>query len=251
MHQVIQDQAEVQKLSKNIQEGDIYVFKKAIQPSLVHSIREYLVNVGRSSLPNYQAIEEGCPNYHRVNQWDKRSYVEACFHQFAFFPWNQDVFNFFELSRPIYGLRNLLTGLPADKFMSGTPQDGCIARIAFQFYPSGSGGMNKHKDPYDHHQLTVPILTMSEKGKDFQTGGCFVEDADGKRIYVDEISEIGDAVYFNSQTAHGVEMIDKDEKLDWLSFKGRWMMLFAVNKLAGNSQIADAQDLEKVSAGVK
>ena len=65
------------------------------------------------------------------------------------------------------------------------------------------------------------------------------------RIYLDEISEPGDVVYFNAILPHGVERIDPDEKVDWLSFEGRWMLLFATNKLFDNAAIRDAVDLER------
>jgi hypothetical protein len=40
-------------------------------------------------------------------------------------------------------------------------------------------------------------------------------------------------------------MIDEGEDTDWLSFRGRWMMLFAVNRLTAATGIADAIDLEE------
>lgn len=237
----------IAEIRRNIEAGDIYVFEKVIEPTCLLAVRNYLSQVGGNSLPNYQKIEHGCPNFHRINVWDTRSYVQACFHQFIFFPWNQDIFNLFELSKDVYAMRNAIAGLPKEKFLGPVPEDGCTARIAFQFYPSGIGGMNKHCDPYDHHQLTVPTVTMSKKGSDFLTGGAYAEDASGKKIYTDEISDIGDVVYFHSQIPHGVEKIDEGQEADWLSFRGRWMMLAAVNKLADNSQIANAVDLEKQS----
>jgi hypothetical protein len=248
---IVQDDRLIATMRGNILEGDVYIVRQAIRRDLVLKIREYLTAVGKSSIPNYLPIAEGCPNFHRINYWDERAYVKGCFHQFAFFPWNQDVFNLFELARPVYALKNRLSNLPAEKFYARKPEDGCVARIAFQFYPKGTGGLNKHQDPVDHHQLSVPILTMSTKGKDFQTGGCFVEKASGEKIYVDEISEIGDAVYFNAVTPHGVEKIDADAEPDWVSFEGRWMMLFATNKLSGNTAIANARDLETGKAAAR
>ncbi|MBY0358799.1 MAG: hypothetical protein K2W82_12415 [Candidatus Obscuribacterales bacterium] len=245
--QVLENPDLLAEVRQNIEAGDIYVFERVIEPSSLLALRNYLSQIGSNSLPNYQKIEPGCPNFHRINVWDPRSYVQACFHQFVFFPWNQDIFNLFELTKDVYAMRNSITGLPKEKFLGPTPEDGCTARIAFQFYPSGLGGMNKHRDPYDHHQLTVPTVTMSQKGTDFTSGGAYAENAAGERIYTDEISDIGDVVYFNSQIPHGVETIDQEQKVDWLSFRGRWMMLVAVNKLVDNSQIADAVDLEKLS----
>ncbi len=240
---VLGDRGLIADLKERIGEGDVVVVRNAAQGELIGQMRDYLTNIGRSSLPNYRKIEPGCPNFHRMNRWDPRAYVQGCFHQFVFFPWNQDVFDFFRIFAPVYHLKNQLSGLDAEKFLGAEPEDGCTARLAFQFYPKGAGGLNLHQDPVDYHQLTVPIMVMSNKGKDFHNGGAFVECEDGSRIDLDDICQVGDVVYFNAQCRHGVEPIDPQTELDWLSFEGRWMLLFAVNRLFDNQQIPDSIDL--------
>jgi hypothetical protein len=236
---------EIQGIRQNIIDGDVYVVRNMYSKSTIAAMIEYLTGIGKYSLPNYHAIEMGAPNFHRMNNWDKRAYVKGCFHQFSFFPWNQDVFNLFELAQDVYYLKNLLSGLPRDKFMGEKPQDGCVSRLSFQFYPKGKGGLNKHADPVDHHQLAVPTLTMSKKGIDFVEGGAYVDSNNGSRIYVDEISDVGDVTFFNARLPHGVENIDPSETINWTDFKGRWMLLFAINKVISNNQIADAVDLSE------
>ncbi len=231
------------KVRSDIQDGAVYVVKKVFTQAQCSSFVEYLKCVGRSSLPNYQPIERGTGNFHRINRWDERSYVKACFHQFVFYPWNEDLFSLFELARPVFRAKNLISGNGPDRFHGRDGEDGCVMRLAFQFYPRGIGGMNLHRDPVDFHQLTVPTLTLSRKGVDFHEGGAFVQMDSGERIWTDEISDVGDVVYFNASMPHGVEIIDPHAADDWLSFEGRWMLLFAINKLAGTSQVADAQDL--------
>lgn len=231
----------------SIKNGDVFVFKNVYPKGKLLTIREYLIKVGQSSLPNYMKIEEGCPNFHRMNVWDKRSYVLACFHQFVFFPWNQDLFNFFELFKPVYNFRNIINSLPKNKFLGVEAEDGCTARLAFQFYPRGIGGMNEHIDPIDFHQLTVPMMIMSTKGKDFYSGGAYLEKSNDEKIVLDDIADCGDVIYFNAGIPHGVDKIDPDCKVDWYSFSGRWMLLFAVNKLFDNAKIDNAVDLEEKS----
>jgi hypothetical protein len=242
---LITDTGAMKEMRQNILDGDIFVAKNVYAKEIVLKIREYLSNIGRYSLPNYMPIEAGVPNSHRVSVWDERSYVKTCFHQFSFYPWNQDIFNLFKLSSEVFAVKNLLGNNPVDKFMKAIPEDGCTARLAFQFYPKGIGAMNKHKDPFDHHQSTVPMLTMSKKGVDFKIGGSYVEKSNGDIIYLDEVSELGDVIYFNPQTPHGVECIDSGTKEDWLSFEGRWTLLFAVNKVSGNKDINNSEELTK------
>ena len=237
------DGIDVDEMRQRIEEDGVCVVRNVFTRELCDRIVAYLSRVAGSSLPNYSPIELGCPNFHRLNRDDERSYVKACFHQFSFFPWNQDVFDFFELARPVYQLRNRIVRLPADHFLGRSPDDGCSARVTFQFYPSGSGHLHRHQDPYDFHQLTVPTMALTKKGDAFHTGGAYAMGTDGP-ICTDEIADPGDVVFFNAQIAHGVEMIDRDKETDWLSFRGRWMMLFAVNRLTRDSGIADAVDLE-------
>ena len=59
-----------------------------------------------------------------------------------------------------------------------------------------------------------------------------------------EITEVGDIVLFNAQTPHGVATIDPEKEVPWLSFEGRWVMLYATNKLQSEHTIQDAVDLE-------
>lgn len=240
---VLNNPETIQEIRKDIQNGDVYILKNYFSKDLIYSIREYCKRVGQNSIPNYVPIEEGAPNFHRMNRLDKRAYVKGCFHQFSFFPWNQDYFNLFELTKKAYALKNLTSNHEADKFLDSKPEDGCTARLAVQFYPKGNGLLNKHVDPVDKHQLTVPIMIMSEKGKDFIRGGAYVE-KDGKKIILDEECEMGDIVYFSAEIPHGVLPIDPEDSTPWLDFQGRWMLLLAVNKVSGNTVIANAKDLE-------
>ena len=241
--QILSNPEYAEEIREKIIQGEVFIAKQVCSPEWVQQVKTYLTRVGNSSLPNYKPIEMGCPNFHRMNRWDPRSYVKACFHQFVFFPWNQDMFNFFDVARETYQIKNVLSHNPKDKFLGQTPEEDCVSRIAFQFYPKSVGGLNKHIDPVDHHQLCVPIMIMSKKGVDFETGGVYAETANGEKIYLDAEADPGDVVYFNARIPHGVEIIDEHKKEDWLSFEGRWMMLFAINKLSTNNAIANALDL--------
>ena len=232
---VVNSPPRVAALRDTLAQGDVVIARNVLPVELLLQIRRYLSGVGSSSLPNYQKIEKGCRNFHRVNLWDARSSVPACFHQFSFFPWNQDVFDLFRLAGDIYSMRNQLCGLAPGRFLERDPQAGCAARLSFQFYPKGTGGLDKHVDPYDFYQSTVPIVIMSSKGKDFLEGGAFVERRNGEHLCIDDVADIGDVVYFNSRMPHGVDRIDPQAATDWLSFEGRWMMLAAVNRLEGNA----------------
>ena len=237
---LVGDDDRLAEVRENIAAGDVYIARRVIDPELVGEWRAYLEGIGRGSLPNYAPIEPGAPNFHRMNRNDPRAYVQGCFHQFVFFPWNQDPLELFAHCTPVYRMKNMLSGLGADMFLGQKPQDGCTARLAFQVYPRGGGFLQRHADPVDYHQLTVPIMQMTRKGVDFESGGLFVQMSDGRDLVVDDIAEPGDVVYFNAACPHGVEPIDPGAPLRWTSFAGRWMLLFAVNRLAANTAIGNA-----------
>jgi hypothetical protein len=218
----------------------LIILKKFLDSKRCDSIVDYMKNIGRSSLPNYELIQEGAKNFHRINMDDERAYVQGTFHQFSFFPWNQDVFNFFELFEKIYFLKNKFGKLNERSFLAKTAENGCVARVSVQFYPAGSGFLNKHSDPVDYHQLVVPILQLSSKGKDFREGGSYVMNNQDEKIVLDDVAEKGDVLFFNATSPHGVDTIDPNSESTWLDFQGRWAILFAVNKVAGNQNISNS-----------
>ena len=235
--------ASLREISDDLRRGDcVYVFRRVVPTGLIDSIKQYLSRVGSGSLPNYAPLSASSPNFHRIVRWeDARSTVRGCYQLFSFFPWNHDYFDLFGRFREIYHARNVLAGADPEAFIGRSPTGDLAARISFQFYPKGGGGLNKHSDPKLAYQMAVPVLTMSRKGSDFSSGGLFVEGADGSKLYLDDLSEPGDVVYFNASSPHGVDPIDPAEEQDWLSFEGRWMGLFAVNSVSSAPEYRSAE----------
>jgi hypothetical protein len=241
--QIVGDADRIAELRAEILDGTVVIARSAIDRGLVADLVEYLTRVGRNSLPTYAPIEIGASNFHRLNNSDERSYVEGSFHQFVFYPWNQDVFDLFAVTQDLFRFKSALSGMPPDLYLGREGHDGIVARLPVQFYPSGSGYMNRHQDPVGSHQLTVPTVTLSTKGVDFESGGLFVEDSEGRRCEVDDLTSPGDAVFVDARLVHGVDLVDSGDEPDWLSFHGRWSMLIATNKLANNDGVSDAVDL--------
>lgn len=59
---------------------------------------------------------------------------------------------------------------------------------------------------------------------------------------IDDFSEVGDLIFFKANLPHGVEQIDPKSESNLLNVKGRWMALFATNKLPNNNKISDFID---------
>lgn len=234
----------IQEMRNNILNNDGYIVRNMVDPALLDKIRDYLISVGRGSLPSYHHLKQGCPDFHRIHQFDQRSYVKGLMHQFMFHPWNQNIFDLFSIMKPIYNLKNLLSNLDKDAYLETTPDDGFISRLSFQYYPKGGGCIKRHSDPVDIHQLCVPVLLMSDYGEDYKEGGGYVVDADDNVLITDSHMKKGDVVFFNAQVVHGVAPVDPDEKTDWLSFAGRWICLVSVIKTMSNQAALNALQLE-------
>ncbi len=219
----------VKTIQSDIKAGKLVILRGAVDAQWCKKVVNYLSVVGSSSLPNYSSIVPGAANFHRINDSDQRSFVKGCFHQFVFYPWNQDFLNFFDRLKKFYELKNLVSNISAGKFLLDSDMN-YTARIAAQFYPSSKGYLNLHRDPVFEHQLCVPTVTLSKKGTDYQKGGAVFITNKGKKINIDDISEVGDVTLFDASLVHGVDAIDPDLDVDWLNFKGRWMLLLAVNK---------------------
>ena len=228
-----------------IQAGGVGIVRQYLNRRLTLEIRDYLKGIGQHSLPTYEPIEIGRPNFHRLNFDDERAHVRGCFHQFVFYPWNQDVFGLFQVFDNLFRLKNLITGNSPERFAGRFGESGVVRRLAFQFYPSGRGFLNRHQDPYGDHQLTVPTVCFSEKPHDFQSGGAYIEDSGGYRLYLDDETRLGDVVFFDARLTHGVEIIDTDHETRWLDFVGRWTCLIATNGLAENKRVPNSLDFDK------
>jgi hypothetical protein len=219
-------------LKEQIDSGCLVVVKNFMPANEILRLKKYLSSIMMSTMPEFVPILKGAKNNFRINLDDERAQVKAWFYVWSFFTWNQDLFNLYKTYAPIYHLRNILAGLPEQTFLSRSEEMGCAARLSVQFYPSGKGYFTEHVDPYDKHQLVVPIMAMSKTGEDFSTGGNFVQTTNGQRLITEQFLDL---------CPHGVATVDEEVEYDPLSTKGRWMMLFAVNKTANNTLIANAQ----------
>ena len=237
--ELIGSAAECQKIKELIDNDKVVIIKNVVSEAFVLRLRGYLAGVGLSSIPNYEPITPDAPNFHRINNGDARSHVSGVFQQFNFFPWNDDVFKLHEVFKKVLVLRNRINSRD-DGFAVTDSNNSFVSRLCFQFYPSGAGYLEKHQDPVDVHQVALPSLVMSEFGRDYKEGGVFVE-VGGKKHFFERNLCLGDLTLFKANLTHGVELIDHNySENGFLTFQGRWMGLFPVNKFAHVTTIEDS-----------
>lgn len=238
---LLASESKIAEMRDELKAGHVYVVREAYPRAWLHKLRDYLTDVARHSLPNYQPIVQGAPNFHRV-YGDPRSYVEGRFHQYSFFPWNMDVFDLFARFRPVYQLNNRINGWPDDKYLGQQAEDnGCIARLTFQVYHRGIGYISRHQDVAASHKFTTVTMPLSDKGVDFVEGGTYLVPGEGEPdLDIESRMGCGDVVFMHSQLIHGVAAIDPGVEPDWLAFRGKWTLILAINKLAGTTGIGNS-----------
>jgi len=234
------NEVNISEIKKHLKSDKIVVIKNQINKNILSRLKIFLSSIGKNNFAEYHKIAIGCPNHFRINFEDKRSFVKGFFYQFNFFPWNQDQLDIFNLFGYIFKIKNQLNNLDQEKFFNPKKNNDCTIRFSVQFYPKGNGYLEEHSDPIDYHQKYLIQMVMSKKGKDFKKGGLFVQ-FNKKKINIDNHVNIGDLVIFKANLNHGVEKIDPSTKPDLLNFKGRWMVLFATNKLINNKKIKNSK----------
>ena len=143
-------------------------------------------------------------------------------------------------------LRNALTGMHPE-YGNNLDRDAFWNACRIHHYPQGGGHMAAHRDTLFPHLLQdfkIPFIqmmvTLTARGTDFHTGGCYVVDRSGEKVFFETADNAGYLVLFDGATVHGVDDIDPSALLDFASPKGR-MALFV--NLYKNFQIDDAGDL--------
>lgn len=91
-------------------------------------------------------------------------------------------------------------------------------------YPAGGGMFAAHVHPLLPQKLGL-ILSIAQRGRDFNTGGAGFELPDGTLVDTAERHEQGDMIMFRYDLRHWVSFVDQEEALDRNAIRGRWVMV--------------------------
>jgi hypothetical protein len=225
----------IDEIKEAIANNKAVIIKGMYSQKLLKQIRQYLFNLGLNSLPSYHALDHKIPDHHLILQHHPDSYVDSYAHKFYFYPWNQNIFDFFEIFKKMFQIKNLISGLDSDKYLSANPvNDDFVIRCLFHHYPSGGGYIAKHTDTVGVHQSVTSIAALSDKGTDYKEGGLYLIDENDDKIYVDDYLQMGSVVFFNPEMAHGVDEIIGNKNGGFFDISGRWIMIGATIKTARN-----------------
>lgn len=232
-------------IKKCISDNKAVIIKNIIDERKLGEIKNYLFNLGINSLPSYHALNKKVPDHHLILNKHPDSTIESYVHKFYFFPWNQNIFDFFKLFKSVFEIKNLITGLSKDEFFKNNPlDDDFVLRCVFHHYPIGGGMISKHADTVGTHQAVTAIVGLSTKGKDFQNGGLYVIDNKNNKVFIDDNLSIGNVLFFNPEIEHGVDNIEGKSEGGFFDESGRWIMIAATIKTEKNIKAKIAIQLD-------
>lgn len=154
--------------------------------------------------------------------------------------WSKDIYNgrniFLKLNKLQNYFYNLEENYGEEKKKRPT-RHGLYVASRFQQYPSGGGFLAPHIDGgaiRASKELKINLhfnllLVMTQKGKDYKTGGGFVVNQN-KIINIDDFTKVGDVIIYSAKTVHGVLDIDPHKFPDLNSSSGRYVALTTLFK---------------------
>lgn len=240
LERLVESDSDITRLMCKIKSGTVCIIKHSLDLEFLRGFKASLhFDINDDE---YHAREKNCANY-RQKHWDHPSQViNAKFISWSFFPWNNESIEIFKLFRPLFQLRNVLSGLPKNAYID-TENESATARVAVQFYPCSEGYMAEHIDPLDEHQFAIPTLLLSDYGKDYSSGGFYILNQKNERVLLDKMLDFGSLVLFHTSIPHGVQVVDPQNKISECKtiFDGRLMAIAAVNSYANSAVSYNAE----------
>jgi hypothetical protein len=224
----ITGQFEVRELAEIIQSGTIVILQGVFARDAVLALRREVFDWALGQPPNDPTAE----NFHVILQGVSRLQKTA----HAYHAYNlEDAYRFaadlgsgraLDFFEPLKDLQNALNGVRNPSLV--TKVDGYRFHPQLIQYPLGGGQLGRHVHPLEPQRVGT-IVSCSQRGVDYQTGGtCFETpngDGDGVRVVdIEEHHDIGDVAFFRFDLPHWVKPVDPALTIDWSAPSGRWVL---------------------------
>jgi len=219
---------DVEILRKIIFSEGIALVKSAFEVEYIKKIKDGIAAWGNitPAIPHGLALQEisAETNFHRIDPDPQKSATPHVYHTYNFNrldmmpnPLGENLYQIFNSMRQ---LQNSIAGLNAEFSPTGVQYK---LRPQVIHYPSGGGFFAEHKHPLEPQRVGL-IVSLSQRGDDFETGGTTFKLAD--RIVDTQFDQnIGDIVLFKYDVPHAVTVVDPNLTIDWSSTSGRWSMV--------------------------
>ena len=223
----------IKSLVKKMYCGEAFILRKAAKQNLKKIILDLAKHYDKKQKPSFHKMLDGTPNFHRIidKKITKKYSLYAIKHSYFFYNWNIKTKLEKKFKEGVYRhwrYIKFLAGNSKFQFEKNIPSQNQIDRLQIVNYPLGGGQLRDHVDPRIN-QRVVSGLIMSKKGEDFENGGFYFRNKKNKKLNIEDQLEIGDSVIFYGSIVHGVEKVDKNKRLNWKSYNGRWFIGMFVN----------------------
>jgi hypothetical protein len=223
----------IKKIIKKMYAGEAFILRNAAEKSLKEVIVNLAKQYDKKQKPSFHKMYDASPNFHRIidQEITKKYSLFAIKHSYYFYNWNIKTKLEKELKDGVYRhwrYIKYLAGNSKYRYEKNIPSQKQIDRLQIVNYPHGGGELRDHEDPRKNQRI-VSGLIMSKIGEDFQTGGFYFRDKEGKKLNIENQLEVGDSVMFYGSIIHGVQPVDKNKIIDWSSYNGRWFVGMFVN----------------------
>ena len=209
------------KILNYISNGTILILKNSIDAKCLDKYIGILDNSLISKEAISPKIVDGIKNGYYISENLSNGGYQTVDKSFYFFGWNDDKTGLFSKIYDIYKPLKILNGLKEDELSKNIPSDGIVERLHVINYPIGRGLISKHYDPANVSIINFGIYG-TEYGIDYDEGGFYVENNNGKKINIDKEIKKTDLILFFPGMIHGVDPIIIKSKLDKKNYLGRW-----------------------------
>ncbi len=179
---------------------------------------------------NFQKLSIGCARHGGVN---RPRFLRTLYNPV----WADDIYKLRDAFTKVAQVRNILMGMPIN-FAINDVEQGMWTAARLHHFPAGGGFMVSHRDtvlPAVIKEQGIgqgfyqPVMVLSKKGEDFDTGGGFAE-VHGQVVEYEDYTELGDIVVYDTLTTHGVYDIDPHKVFRQDSIEGRISVLVTLYK---------------------
>ncbi len=212
----------IKTIQENLAQDKLVVFPGLWSKDMLEGARAELKQFSASQDPINTDITEGCKNFHRFDESEKNSKIllPRTLHRFFFLHWNVNPKSSIDtIGSNTVTLRNVALGKSPTSFMESL-KEGFFTHWTVSHYPIGGGWLADHSDPLEPAGAEVGVC-LSRFGRDFSSGGFWIQDRTGTRHYIDKILSEGDMYLFKQDLLHGVSPVDPEKSLDWSLDQGR------------------------------
>lgn len=221
----------VKKMVESIYAGDCYILKNVFNPDFLVALKEDVYKHFKNVPEQRLKMDSLIPDHHISTKepiGPKTGYIslEESYH---FFRWNADILGiYYNVDKQWQSIKEFSGDRFA--FIENVPLNGIVDRIRISNYKKNWGFISTHSD-YGTNQKVLFGTTMTERGKDYISGGAYLVKKDDKEIEIEQFADLGDSTINYPTLYHGCHIPKTiDGKKNWNSMEGRWFMaLFSVD----------------------